>query len=231
MPNYELYYWPLPFRGQFIRAILAYAEQEWEEHDAAEVSRLMKAEPGAQPVAFMGPPVLVEKSSGWALAEMPAIAYYLAETLGLMPASVSLRALALKVVNDANDVIDEITLDGGSQMWTERRWAEFVPRLERMSIWEATGLRHGLTAGDGHLLGGPRASVADIVTATLWGTLAEKFPAIGRIFRKRAPATAGLTERLSRLPSLSNLRARSAEEFGDAYCGGEIEKSMRQVIK
>ena len=25
MPHYELYYWSVPFRGQFVRAVLAYA--------------------------------------------------------------------------------------------------------------------------------------------------------------------------------------------------------------
>jgi len=25
MPDYELYYWSVPFRGQFVRAVLAYA--------------------------------------------------------------------------------------------------------------------------------------------------------------------------------------------------------------
>jgi glutathione S-transferase len=32
-----------------------------------------------------------------------------------------LRAMTMKIVNDANDVIDEITLDGGREMWTKKR--------------------------------------------------------------------------------------------------------------
>jgi hypothetical protein len=40
-----------------------------------------------------------------------------------------LRALTMKVVNDANDVIEEITLNGGRQMWTEA--------LERESLAKA----------------------------------------------------------------------------------------------
>ena len=60
-----------------------------------------------------------------AIAQMPAIILYLGETLGLMPATPALRALTMKIVNDANDVIDEITLDGGRQMWTEKRWQDF----------------------------------------------------------------------------------------------------------
>lgn len=231
MSDYELYYWPVPFRGQFIRAILAYADKRWDEYDSESIAALMEAAPDRQPVAFMGPPMLVDKQAGVALAEMPAIAYYLGETLGLLPESVALRAMTLKIVNDANDVIDEITLDGGRQMWTVARWKEFVPRLRRwMAIWETTGRRQGLQAKEGFLLGQARAGVADIVTATLWGTLTDKFPGIGQMLDEAAPAIAGLTRRMNVLPPLANLRAQSQAQFGDAYCGGRIEKSLRKVV-
>ena len=193
---------------------------------------VMEADVGKQAIPFKGPPMIVDKHSGFALAQMPAIAYWLGETLDLLPGAIAGKALSLKVVNDANDVIDELSLDGGKQMWSPQRWQEFQPRLKRwMAIWEETGRRHGLTAEAGHLLGGARAGVADIVTATLWGTLAEKFPAIGRILDKEAPAVAGLTRRLMAEPALANLAAVSREQFGDSYCGGEIEKSMRRVIR
>ena len=31
MPDYDLYYWSVPFRGQFVRAVLAYAGKSWRE--------------------------------------------------------------------------------------------------------------------------------------------------------------------------------------------------------
>ena len=34
MKNFALYYWPVPFRGQFIRGILAHCGCSWDEHDA-----------------------------------------------------------------------------------------------------------------------------------------------------------------------------------------------------
>ena len=72
-----------------------------------------------------------------------------------MPTTPALRAMTMKIVNDANDVIDEITLDGGRQMWTKNRWQDFVPRLKKwMSLWEETGRRNGLKADSGFLLGG-----------------------------------------------------------------------------
>ena len=232
MSDYELYYWQMPFRGQFIRAILAHAGKHWDEFDDDAVSRVMDADAAQQAIPFKGPPMIVDKRSGFALAQMPAITYWLGETLHLLPDGVAGKALSLKVVNDANDVIDELSLDGGKQMWSPRRWQEFQPRLKRwMAIWEETGRRHGLTAEAGHLLGGARPGVADIVTATLWGTLAEKFPAIGQTLATEAPAVAGLTRRLMAEPALANLAAVSRAQFGDSYCGGEIEKSMKRVIR
>ena len=41
--------------------------------------------------SFMGPPMLVDKKAGCAIAEMPAIVLYLGETLGLMPATPALK--------------------------------------------------------------------------------------------------------------------------------------------
>jgi len=231
MSDYQLHYWQLPFRGQFIRALLAWAGQRWDEFDDGAIARAMDEDVARQPIAFKGPPMLVERRSGFALAQMPAIAYWLGERHGLLPASVDGKALSIKVVNDCNDVIDELTIDGGKQMWTPARWKAFEPRLKRwMAIFEETGRRHGLATDAGFLLGGERAGVADIVTATLWGTVSDRFPAIGRMLDDEAPAVAGLTARLAATPALANLARVSREQFGDAYCGGQIEQSLRRVL-
>jgi len=231
MFDYELYYWSVPFRGQFVRAVLAYAGKTWTEGGDAAISKLMDGPVKRMPVPFMGPPVLVDKKADFAVAEMPAVVLYLGETLDLMPTAVPLRAMTMKVVNDANDVIDEITLDGGRQMWTEKRWKEFVPRLKKwMSLWEETGRRHGLKADEGYLLGGTSPGIADIVTATLWSTMTRRFRKIDTIFKKTAPMTAGLARRVADLPSLARLAAKAEVDYGDAYCGGQIEASLRKVL-
>ncbi|MCI4592488.1 glutathione S-transferase [Sphingobium sp. BYY-5] len=230
MANYDLFYWPVPFRGQFIRAILAFAGKSWVEYSSDEIVELMQQDPSKQPVPFMGPPVLIEKATGFAIAEMPAIALYLAETLGLLPDDAQLRALTAKIVNDANDVIDELTLDGGREMWTKSKWEEFVPRLRKwMTIWEATGARHGLGKETGYLLGTDRAGVADIVTSTLWTTMADRFSVVAITLDEAAPHVASMSRRLQNEPALAQLNKASIREYGDAYCGGEIEKSLRRV--
>ena|SRR5690606_8587791 len=231
MADYDLYYWPVPFRGHFVRAILAYAGKTWTEHDADAIDDLMLAPPQEQPVPFKGPPVLIDKASGFALSQMPAIAAYLGVKLALMPKSTELGALTHKVVNDANDVIDEITLDGGRQMWTRKRWGAFLPRLRHwMAIWEATGERHGLRPDSGFLLGTAEAGVADIVTWALWSTLADRFAPIGTLLDEAAPCTARLTGRMQQTPALITLSKRTFKQYGQAYCGGDIEASLREVL-
>ena len=231
MPDYKLYYWSVPFRGQFIRAMLAYAGQSWTEGGDGAIAKLMEGPARKMPVPFMGPPLLVDKKADFAIAEMPAIVLYLGETLDLMPATPALRAMTMKIVNDANDVIDEITLDGGREMWTKQRWQEFAPRLEKwMTLWEETGRRHGLQFDSGFLLGGEQPGVADIVTATLWSTMTERFTKIEAILNDAAPNTAALTRRVAALPPLKKLAAKARRDYGDAYCGGQIEASLRKVL-
>ncbi len=231
MSDYELYYWPVPFRGQFVRAVLAFAGKTWTEGGAETIAALMGGPVEEMPVPFMGPPVLIDKSADFAIAQMPAIVLYLGEALRLMPGTPALRALTIKIVNDANDVIDDITQDGGREMWSAQTWDEFQPRLRKwMSFWEETGRRHGLQADTGFLLGGDAPGIADVVTATLWATMADRFGAIGDLLKQAAPMTAALTARIAALPPLADLAAKARQDYGDAYCGGEIETSLRKVL-
>jgi glutathione S-transferase len=231
MSDYDLYYWSVPFRGQFVRAVLAYAGKTWTEGGDDAIGKLMEAPAKKMPVPFMGPPMLIDRKADFAIAQMPAIILYLGETLNLLPAAPALRAMTIKIVNDTNDVIDEITLDGGRQMWTQKRWEEFVPRLKKwMSLWEETGRRHGLKKNSGFLLGGEAPGIADVVTATLWATMATRFHKTETILKKTAPLTAALTQRIAALPPLVNLAAKAKEDYGDAYCGGRIEASLRKVL-
>lgn len=231
MSDYTLYYWPVPFRGQFVRAILAFAGKRWDEVDADKIAALMEGPFASMPTPFMGPPVLVDHRADFAISQTSAIVLYLGETLELLPKEAGLRALTIKVVNDANDVIDELTLDGGRQMWTEARWTEFTPRLEKwMGLWEDLGRRHALSAHSGFLLGGEAPGVADVVTATLWATLAERFSVLDDMLAETAPLTHALSRRVYAIPALADLSERARRSYGGAYCGGRIEASLRRVL-
>tara|TARA_R110002124_G_scaffold1797_17_gene11606 strand:+ start:68431 stop:69135 length:705 start_codon:yes stop_codon:yes gene_type:complete len=229
--DYELLYWSAPFRGQFVRAVLAFAGKTWTEGGDAKISRLMEGPVRDMPVPFMGPPVLIDHRTEVALAEMPAIIFYLGETLNLMPDDLERRAMTMKIVNDANDVIDEITLNGGDHMWTEDRWATYRPRLAKwMSIWEDTGRRYGLDRNSGYLLGSPAAGVADVITATLWATMTERFSKIRDLLDETAPMTAALSKRISSLSPLVELAEKSRQDYGDTYSGGQIGASMTKIL-
>jgi glutathione S-transferase len=230
MSDYKLYYWSVPFRGQFVGAVLAFAGKAWTEGGDDAISKLMAGPVKKMPVPFMGPPLLVDKKADFAIAQMPAIILYLGETLNLLPATPTLRALTAKIVNDANDLIDEITLDGGREMWTKKKWEEFVPRLKKwMSFWEEIGRRHGLRPDSGFLLGSAAPGIADVVTATLWSTMADRFPEIGTTLDEAAPMTARLSRRIGNLPPLVKLAAKARRDYGETYCGGQIEASLRKV--
>nr|WP_314256895.1 glutathione S-transferase [uncultured Devosia sp.] len=231
MADYELLYWSAPFRGQFVRAVLAFAGKSWTEGGDDKIGRLMSGPISDMPVPFMGPPVLVDHQADFSIAEMSAIILYLGETLDLLPRTAALRAMTIKMVNDANDVIDEVTLNGGDHMWSEKRWLEFVPRLEKwMAIWEETGRRHGLKSDGGYMLGGNAAGIADIITATLWSTMAERFSKVAELLGETAPMTEALCARVSALPALAKLNEVARLDYGDDYAGGQIGASMAKHL-
>lgn len=223
MAEYTLYYWPAPFRGEFIRAILAHQGATVEEPDSAAISAMMQTDPAAQPVPHMAPPMLVHNASGEAVAEMPAICFWLGQRFGLMPGEPHRDALVLKLVNDANDVLDEMTLDGGKSMWTAASWADYQPRLRRwMRIWEASHARGWLPPEE--------QGLGQIVTATLWGVMTDRLPNLRPLLESEAPGIAKLTDRFRALPALAAQAQASRERFGETWCGGEIETSLRRVL-
>jgi glutathione S-transferase len=88
-----------------------------------------------------------------------------------------------------------------------------------------------LKVDKGFLLGGKAPGIADIVTATLWSTITDRFRTIAEIFEDTAPVTAGLTRRVAQLPPLAKLAAKARRDYGDVWCSGQIEASLRKVLK
>jgi len=231
MADYTLYYWPIQFRGQFVRAVLAYVGASWDEAGIDETTAQRASEPNAQLVPHMGPPVLTDHSHNTHISQMPAILAYLGEKHGLLSGHLMHKAMSHKIIGDANDVLYEMTRSGGARMWTQEAWNEFTPRLGRwLEIFEETGRRHGLTAQSGYLLGTVSPCLADLVTATLWGTMTSKLAPLRPMLDTHAPVIAGLSDRIAAIPSQVGLRSQSAALYGDAWCGGEIEVSLRAVL-
>lgn len=230
--DYTLYYWPIPFRGQFVRALLAFAGAAWDEADPDAVAALRAADVGDQPVPCMGPPVLYDHDAGLYLAQMPAILSYLGDKFGMMPSDAGRVALTHKVIADTNDVLDNLTRSGGAQMWTRGEWEGFISdRLPRwMRIFEELGKRQGLEAGSGFMLGADAPGLADLVTATLWGTMVDKLPGLRPVLQTHAPRVAGLCARIGADARIAELQSDTDRRFGELYCGGQIEASIREML-
>ncbi len=60
--------------------------------------------------------------------------------------------------------------------------------------------------------------------------MTDRFPKIGAILEETAPTTAALTKRVAGLPPLAKLAAKTRRDYGDTYCGGQIEASLRKVL-
>ncbi|MEQ8877042.1 MAG: glutathione S-transferase [Phycisphaerales bacterium] len=232
MSDYTLYYWPLPFRGQLIRAVLAHAGKTWDEPGVDAITDVMGRDIDDQPLPFMAPPLLVDHANDVAMAQMPAALAYLGNSLGLMPDDPEPAALTHKIVADANDVLDEVTRFGGRLMWTREEWESFTQdRLPRWAqIFEATGRAHGLQADKGHILGTSEPGLADLVTATLWFTMTAKLPELSALVEANAPRVAALADRIMSTEALAQMRDDTDTRFGNAWCGGQIEASIREML-
>lgn len=229
MLEYKFYYWDVPFRGNFIQTFLEEVEAKYERHDATEIypERSLKIRnPG------MAPPYLYECKNKKYLAQMPAILMHLGKKYDYLPKRPETLTLALKTILDCNDVLIEITNCNGMEMWNKKSWKEFRSnRLSRwMKIFEKTGLEHGLKGDKGFLLGSA-ISVADIATTALFGTLVYCFPELANDLRKNAPHITTLCQRIEARPSIQPFLERQRQEYGKAYCGGQIERSLREMIE
>lgn len=232
MADYTLYYWPLPFRGHFVRYLLAEAGAALEDRPMADVAALKGLSPADAPVPFMAPPVLADNATGAALSQLPAILMYLGARHGLLPGEPLADALTLKVVCDCNDVLEDLTRNCGAQMWDQPAWDAFAAtRLMRwLDVFEETGRAGGLTMTGGTLLGTPNPGLADIAACALWHTAADKLPPLRPIFAARAPATMALADRIAARPAIAAARKAWDADHGQAWCGGQIETSIRAVL-
>ena len=81
------------------------------------------------------------------------------------------------------------------------------------------------------MLGGNAPGIADVVTATLWSTMTDRFPKIGATTGEDRADARRPVRRVAALPPLAKLAAKAKADYGEAWCGGQIEKSLRKVLK
>ncbi len=225
-PRFQLYYWPLPFRGCFVSYLFAYRDVPLlEEVNFEQNKNLMSQHPSEQDVPFMGPPVLRDLESGRALSQMPAIVLYVSRELDLMPEDPFDMAMCMKILMDCNDVLMEICRYNGSIMWEREQWNEF--RSQRFPRWLDI-FEESLKRG---FLGEDPLSFADIGVFALFGNMTRCLPELEADLLQGAPGIHALCQRIGSKPSLAKFVTDEEQKYGKLYCGGQIEKSIRKMLE
>lgn len=227
-----LYYWPLPFRGSFVLYATAWAGAELRWTGFEQVAALKSKAVGDQPIPFMAPPLYHDADAELWVSQLPAILMHVGGKFGLLPDSLSDRTRTLKLICDANDVSEEMTCNCGRTMWTQEAWDDFAAtRLPRwMQVFEDTARRSGMTAQGGTMLGTDTIGMADLATAALWSTATTCLPALRPLLDRHAPKVAAHCDRITATPRIRTALDQRAPIWGDAWCGGQIEASIRAAL-
>jgi glutathione S-transferase len=217
MTDYTLHYWPIPFRGHFVRFALAQAGVSWDE---------AMVDPAGADYPFVAQPLLTDHATGRQLSQTPAILMYLGRTHGLIAEPDE----TLRLICDAMDVLYEITRYHGAQMWDRPAWDAFTgDRLPRwMQVHERIVVAGGVRADAGFLFGADTPTLADLTLAALWHTMVDKLPGLRPLLQHNAPTVEALVDRIAARPEIATIRA----DWPDMrYCGGQIEASLREMLE
>lgn len=224
-PRFRLYYWPIAFRGCFVSYLFAYRDAPLDlETDIEEIDRLRTVDPREQHVPYMGPPVLTDLKTGRSISQMPAIVLYASRELDLMPADHFDLSMAMKVLMDCNDVLMEICRYNGSMMWEREQWLEF--RSSRLPRWLQI-FQESLQRGT---IGKDEASFADLGVYALFGNMMRCLPELAPDILRHAPGVHALCHRIGSRLSLARYVAEEEKSYGNLYCGGQIEQSIRKML-
>ena len=232
MTDYTLHYWPIPFRGQLVRWVMAHAGASWNEVAPEDVQNLRMSAPDALPVPLMAPPVLQDHANGHWQAQLTAVLVYLGQKHGLLAQDPMGLTATIKLICDANDVLDSVTCFGGAAMWDGQSWAEQGhPRLIRwLKIFELTATQSGVSRQGGCFSGASAPDLRDIVSAALWHTMVTRLPPLRATRDTYAPVIAAHADRIAALPALAAFDSAEMQRLPDVYCGGMIEDSLRHAL-
>ncbi|MEM7182332.1 MAG: glutathione S-transferase family protein [Spirochaetota bacterium] len=231
--DYKLYYWRIPFRGNFIRLILEDANQKYIESSPEEIINIKTMPVGKQVLPAMAPPFLHDLRNDVFLSQMPSIVMYLSQKLGYHLVEDPYRsAVCLKLILDSNDVLAEITNLNGTMMWDHETWKLFrTKRLRKwFEIFEETGKKFGLRENKGYMLSSMDISTADLIVYALFGMMTQCLPDLKGDFEQHAPYLFSLCKRVGERPNIQKFIKEQTRKYGQLYCGGQIERSIRKML-
>ena len=224
--RFQLYYWPIPFRGCFVSYLFAYRDVPLlEETSFEENNNLRSRPPSEQGVPYMGPPVLRDLESGRTLSQTPAIVLYVSQELDFLPKDPFDVAMCMKILMDCNDVLMEVCRYNGSFMWARKEWNQF--RSQRFPRW----LHIFEESLQRDFIGKEPVSFADIGVFALFGNMIRCLPELEADLLTHAPGIHKLCQRIGSQPSLAEYVADEEQKYGKLYCGGQIEKSIRKMLE
>jgi len=225
-PRFQLYYWPIPFRGCFVSYLFAYRDVPLLEETGFEENEALRSRhPSDQDIPFIGPPMLRDLESGRTLSQMPAIVLYVSRELDFIPEDSFDVAMCMKILMDCNDLLMEICRYNGSFMWEREHWLEF--RSQRFPRWLHV-FDESLKRGS---IGTNPVSFADISVFALFGNMIRCLPELETDLLTHAPGIHALCRRLGSRSSLAEYVAGEEQRYGKLYCGGQIEKSIRKMLE
>ncbi len=227
MSDYELHYWPIPFRGHLLRFILAHVGATWDEPDFAELAAFKGRPATDKPYPFLAPPVLHDPETGIWLSQMPAIAMYLGRKHDLIHDPDQ----SLRIACDAADILLEITRGHGAQMWDREAWDAFTN--QRLPLWmqlhERLVAQCGVTAEEGFCFARVAPGLADLLLAGLWHTMIDRLPGMRALLHEHAPTVEGLADRIAATPRIAAL-VDQWKDCASRYCAGQIEDSLMDML-
>ena len=119
----------------------------------------------------------------------------------------------------------EVCRYNGSIMWEREQWTEF--RSERFPRWLDI-FEESLKRGT---IGKDPVTFADIGVFALFGNMTRCLPELEADILDRAPGIHALCQRIGSTPSLAKFVASQEQRYGNLYCGGQIEESIREMLR
>lgn len=226
MPDFTLYYWPIPFRGHFVRYVLAQAGAEWEEAGFERTQAMKASLVTEQPCPTMAPPILHDHSRNQYMCQMPAIVMALGRRFELDDDPDQ----ALRLICDACDMLLEITCSHGQQMWSDKTWRPLV--TERLPRWMQIHdriVRESAQGDEPFLSRRGEPGLSDLMLTALWHTMTDRLPQLRPVLDDHGPALADLTDRVARQPKIARFLT-GWSECTPLYCGGQIEASLIKML-
>ena len=126
---------------------------------------------------------------------------------------------------DCNDVLMEICRYNGSIMWEREEWNQF--RSERFPRWLRI-FEESLNRG---FIGNARVSFADIGVFALFGNMMRCLPELEADVLAHAADIHAFCQQMGAQPSLAAHVAEQERQYGNLYCGGYIEESIRRMLE